>query len=97
MMGQDWYFLTAPVFKTSTIQLGEAQEILTIIAPAASSKNVYISGAKLNGQPLMRAWIKHEELKNGAVIELDLTNKENPWGVGHPPPSPLQNARSYDN
>ena len=93
MMGQDWYFLTAPVFQKSTIRFGEAEEFLTIIAPAASSRNVYIRSAKLNGQPLMRAWIKHKELKNGAVIELDLSEEENPWGIGHPPPSPLQDSR----
>ena len=92
MMGQDWYFLTAPAFTRSVIALGESGGTLTVLAPAAAESNVYIVGAKLDGAPLERAWVRHAEVATGrAVLELDVAAEPGGWGEGfEPPPSPLR-------
>lgn len=55
----------------------------TQYAPAARMDN-YIQSAKLNGEPLNRPWITHEEIANGGTLELEmgiLPNKA--WGTGN--------------
>jgi putative alpha-1,2-mannosidase len=52
-----------------------------MIAHNCSVKNKYIQSAKLNGKPLDKPWFSHEDLMNGAVVELEMgpyPNKE--WG-----------------
>jgi len=41
----------------------------TIIAKNNSPENVYIQSVSLNGKPLDRLWISHEEITNGGVLE----------------------------
>ena len=48
----------------------ENGKTFTIKAPKCSVKNKYIQSAKLNGQPLNKPWFTHEELMNGALLEL---------------------------
>ena len=93
MMGQDWYFLTAPAFTRSEIQLGESGKKLMIEAPDASESHIYIIGATLNGKPLERAWVRHDEIVGGAVLRFELAEEPNGWGKGEPPPSPMERAR----
>ena len=89
MMGQDWYFLVAPAFERSVITLGQSDAELIIEAQKASDKNVYIESASLNGARLDRAWIRHEEIRHGAVLSFSLSSSETDWGRHNPPPSPL--------
>ena len=90
MMGQDWYFLTAPGFSTSRIVLGESGATFIIEAPKASPDHVYIATARLNGEPIDRAWIYHHEIKTGGHLTLDLSTTPTPWGTSGTPPSPMQ-------
>ena len=89
MMGQDLYLLTTPAFTRTTIQLGQSGRILVIDAPQAGPEAKYIVAAKLNGQPLNRAWIRHTEIAAGAHLEFELSSKPGSWGAGQVPPSPL--------
>ena len=89
MMGQDWYFLVAPAFERSVIRLGESGLELVIEAEGASGEKCYIESATLNGEALDRAWIRHEEIKNGAVLSVSLSSSATNWGQNNPPPSPL--------
>lgn len=55
----------------------------THYAPAARMDN-YIQSAKLNGEPLNRPWITHDEIANGGTLELEmgiLPNKA--WGTAN--------------
>ena len=90
MMGQDWYFLTAPGFTSSRIILGESGAKFVIEAPKASPDHVYIATARLNGEPIDRAWIYHHEIKTGGHLTLDLSTTPTPWGTSGAPPSPMQ-------
>jgi putative alpha-1,2-mannosidase len=47
----------------------------TIIARNNSKENVFIESIKLNGKPLDRFWISHEEIVNGGTLELEMTQK----------------------
>ena len=63
----------------------------TLIAHNANNQNIYVKSAKLNGQPLERAWITHQEIMDGGTLELEmdiLPNKA--WGAagGEPGAAP---------
>ena len=49
--------------------------------------NIYIRSAILNGKVLNRAWIKHQEILNGGVLVLEMSDKPSLWGTQLPPPS----------
>jgi len=87
--GLPYYNIGSPLFEEVKISL-ENGKTFTIKAPGCSVKNKYIQSAKLNGQPLNKPWFTHEELMNGALLELqmgELPNKS--WGADAPaaPPS----------
>lgn len=87
--GQDIYWLTTPVFTRSEIQLGDDGASLVIEASGAGPDRPYVASAALNGQPLNRAWVRHAEVTNGAVIKFELSATPTTWGAAEPPPSPL--------
>ena len=94
LMGQDLYFLTPPLFKKTVLTMGDSGHTLTVEAPAADETHKYIVGATLNGKPLDRAWIRHGEIKEGAVLRLDLAEAPNGFGAHNPPPCPADEIRN---
>jgi len=89
--GLPYYNIGSPLFEEVKISL-ENGKLFTIKAPGCSVKNKYIQSARLNGQPLNKPWFTHEELMNGALLELqmgELPNKK--WGAdaAAAPPSGL--------
>jgi len=74
------YTIGSPVFEEISIKLHNGNTF-TLKANNCSKKNKYIQSAKLNGKPLNKPWFTHEDLMNGATIELEMgayPNKE--WG-----------------
>jgi putative alpha-1,2-mannosidase len=54
------------------------------MAHNVSNQNIYIQSAALNGQPLNRPWITHEEIVKRGTLEFEmgiLPNKD--WGHCH--------------
>ena len=43
-----------------------------IIANNNSEENIYIQSMLLNGEPLERYWITHEEITQGGILELEM-------------------------
>jgi putative alpha-1,2-mannosidase len=44
--------------------------------------DIYVQSATLNGKPLERAWITHDEIVNGGVLQFRLGSQPNErWGV----------------
>jgi len=72
--GQETYFLNAPFCKKIIIQRSEGKDII-INAPNASPKNIYMKSIKINGKRLKKPWFYHHSIKDGAVLDYDLTNK----------------------
>ncbi len=86
------YTLGSPLFEEVSIKL-ENGETFTIKAKNCSEANKYIESARLNGNPLNRTWFTHEDLMNGATIELVMGAKPNKdWGAdpSAAPPSKLE-------
>jgi len=86
------YTIGSPLFEEVKIQL-ENGKTFTLKAPGCSVVNKYIQSAKLNGQPLSKTWFTHEELMNGATLELEIGPKPNKqWGSApeDAPPSELK-------
>jgi len=75
------YTITSPLFEKVKINL-ENGKSFTMIANNCSKKNKYIQSAKLNGKILEKPWFTHEDLMNGATIELEMGELPNKsWGV----------------
>ncbi len=82
--GQDVYLITAPMFDEVSLKMAGGKTF-KIIAKKLSNKNIYIKSATLNGIALDRAWFKHAEIKNGGIMEIEMTNKPISWDKILPP------------
>ena len=79
------YVIGSPLVEKATLHLdpkfykgGE----FTVIAHNVSRQNGYIQSAKLNGQPLERPWITHEEIVRGGKLEFEMDIQPNKaWGT----------------
>ena len=78
------YEITAPEFDEITITLDPRYyqgKTFTIRTHGNSPKNCYIQKATLNGKPLRKCWILHEDFAKGGTLELWLGDKPNKqWG-----------------
>ena len=82
--GDNVYLLTSPVFSKVSLRLDPAYYgggTFTVIAKNNSADNLYIQSAALNGKPLARAWITHQEVVAGGALELEMGSAPNKaWG-----------------
>ncbi len=86
------YTISGPLFEKVVINLDEYYENrkFTIIASNNSADNKFIQSARLNGEPLERTWITHEEIVSGGLLEFVMGPDQNTgWGSspGSAPPS----------
>lgn len=70
------YVLTAPVFDRVRIRVGEGRELL-IEATRNAPTDTYIQSVKLNGKPLDRLWVRHEDLAGGGHLQFVLGAEPN--------------------
>jgi predicted alpha-1,2-mannosidase len=78
--GLPFYDITSPVFEKTTINLTNGNKF-TVIAKGASKTKKYIQKAFINGKEIDSPFITHEQIMEGATLELvldELPNKE--WG-----------------
>ena len=81
------YNIGSPLFTDARIKLPGGKE-LHIIAKGASRENKYIQSATLNGKPWDKPWFSHDDIKNGATLVLEMTDRPNKqWGSTDTPPS----------
>ena len=74
--GSNEYVVGAPLFKKATIHLENGKD-LTIEAPLNSEENLYIKEMKLNGKSYTHNYFSHEDLVNGAKIQIEMSNLPN--------------------
>ncbi|GAA4300196.1 GH92 family glycosyl hydrolase [Aestuariibaculum suncheonense] len=85
--GQSYYLINTPYFKETIIHQENGKDFI-IKAKNLSSKNKYIKSALLNQKPFNTAFIEHEDIINGGVLELIMSDKpSNKWGKTIVPPS----------
>lgn len=82
--GQNIYLITAPMFNEVNLSLSDGKKF-KIVANKLSAKNLYIKSIRLNGVDLDRAWFRHEEIKDGGFMEIEMTNKPMNWDKVLPP------------
>ncbi|NQV36289.1 MAG: glycoside hydrolase family 92 protein, partial [Phycisphaeraceae bacterium] len=84
--GENVWHIGSPVFNEIEIKLDpqyhgrKKKKTFTVMAENNSVKNIYIQSATLNGQPLDRTWITHEELTSGGALKLVMGPTESKWG-----------------
>lgn len=66
--GTPYYMIASPSFSRMTINLENGKKF-TIIAQGASSENIYIQAAKLNGKEYNKNYISHEDIMSGGTFE----------------------------
>lgn len=74
--GTTQYVMGAPLFKKATLHF-ENGKSLVINAPANSAENFYIKSMKLNGQDYTKNYLDHNDLKKGAVLDIEMDNQPN--------------------
>ncbi len=74
--GSDEYQLGSPGINDATLRL-ENGNTFTIVAKNQSDKNVYVKKVELNGKPLNRLYITHEEIMNGGNLVFYMSAKHN--------------------
>lgn len=74
------YVIGSPLFEEVTIELSDGKK-LKIKAPNNSEKNIYIKSLKFNKTLSNQSWVDHNDLKNGGIIEFDMSSVPNfQWG-----------------
>ena len=97
--GENVWHIGSPIFDEITIPLNQQYHIrsvaknFTIKAVNNSAENMYVQSATLNGQPLERCWITHEELISGGELVLVMGSETSLWGSekANRPPSLSKN------
>jgi len=85
--GSTTYNIGSPVFGKVTISTANDKEFI-IEAENNSAENEFIQSATLNGKPLNRPWINHEDIMKGGRLILIMGPEPNKdWGKDNPPPS----------
>ena len=72
--GDGIYAFGTPLFPEMTYRL-ENGKTFTIKAKNVSSTNKYILNAKLNGAPYKKAFITHDDIRNGGVLEFAMIDQ----------------------
>ncbi len=83
--GNGIYILGGPLFSRVTLHLDEKAykaATLTIVAKNNAADHPFVQSAKLNGVPLSRAWIRHNEIAAGGILEFEMGTEPNRrWGA----------------
>ena len=75
------YAIGRPFVKEATLNLPNGKRF-KIVASDLNEKNRYIGGLMLNGHPLNRSFLRHEEILAGGELHFTMTSKPNTvWGT----------------
>ncbi len=74
------YVIGTPLFESSIINL-ENGKTFEVNAKNISDKNIYIASANLNGKPLNRSFIYHNEVMDGGKLVLNMTDQPSTWAT----------------
>lgn len=78
--GQPLYYIGSPLFTRSVLHL-EGGKTFMVLAPLTSDTNRYVIAARLNGKPIDRAWLSHDEIVAGGVLQLDMAAVPGHWAT----------------
>lgn len=78
--GKPEYSIGRPLFDAVTIRLPQGKEF-RIVAKNNSAANKYIESATLNGKPLSVPYFTHQQLMEGGMLQVVMTDKPTEWGT----------------
>lgn len=84
LAGQPIYFIASPIFTRTSIHLAGGKRF-TVTAPGSSAAAKYVQRAELNGKPLRRAWLTHNEIVAGGELVLHMGVAPARWDTELPP------------
>ncbi len=91
--GQSYYLINTPYFKQTVIHQENGKDF-TVMARNLSEKNKYIVSATLNGKPLSKSWIEHQDIVDGGGLILEMgESPSTTWGAANLPPSKSDNSK----
>ena len=93
--GQDQYVIGTPLFPHAVIHLPNGHTF-AITAQGVSSASPYIHGARLDGRPFDRCYLRHWEIAAGGDLTYRMgAEPDTAWGVGegHQPTSAIEGVR----
>lgn len=67
------YEIGTPLFPELCLHLS-GDKTFKVLAKGVSREKCYVKSVKLNGQPLQRSFITHEEIMKGGVLEFEMTD-----------------------
>ncbi|MGI4863765.1 MAG: glycoside hydrolase domain-containing protein [Janthinobacterium lividum] len=80
-VGEPVYYLNLPLFQQVTLQVA-AKKPLVIQVENYGPDRRYIQSARLNGRPLLRNWLTHQELALGGTLVFEASDTPNTaWGT----------------
>ncbi len=79
--GSNEYIIGRPFVARATLTLPNGARF-TIAAPGVSDARAYIGAVTLNGRPLRRAFIRHEEIMAGGELRFRMQSQPNPAWPG---------------
>jgi putative alpha-1,2-mannosidase len=77
--GTPVYEIGVPLYDDATIRFDDGK-LFRIRASGTSAGKRYIRSAILNGVPLHRYWIKHDEIVNGGELVFEMSAEPNQDG-----------------
>ena len=78
--GSNQYILGSPIFDEVTMNLENGKQFV-VSAKNQSDKNIYIKSVKLNGKSYTKSYIMYDDIKDGGVLEIEMSSKPNKnWG-----------------
>lgn len=77
--GSNQYIIGAPLFDKATIHLENGKQFT--IASNVSQVNAYIKSVLLNGKPLERSYLYHDEIVTGGSLVFEMTHVPTSWGT----------------
>lgn len=69
--GLPMYVITSPVFRETAVHTGSGKTF-RVVCGNWSEDNRYIQSAELDGRPLDRCWISHDEVMGGGTLKLEM-------------------------
>lgn len=78
--GDNQYIIGSPLFKEAVIHL-PGGEAFTVNALNNSRENIYVQSVRLNGDPVEKTFLTHEELMGGGELVFEMGPRPSDWGT----------------
>lgn len=79
-VGWPIYYIHVPQFRKVIFNLPENKSF-TIEVKNESPKNRYVQSVRLDGKPLLRNYITHEEITRGGILQITAGSQPSDWGT----------------